>query len=93
MLTLWEMIKKSLLLTNSATTIPPPDLDATLKALSGDDSLPKASIKRWNQADLGYFDSQLDRAHGKDEIVSVGKDVYYKNVVSFIQRLQSLVTF
>lgn len=42
---------------------------------------------------MGYFDPHLDRAHGEDEIVSVGKDVYYKNVVLFVQRLQSLVTF
>ncbi len=50
-------------------------------------------MERWNQADLGYFDSHLDRAHGKGEIVSVGKDVYYRNIVLFIQRLQSLITF
>ena len=46
-----------------------------------------------DQADLGYFDPYLDRAYGEGEIVSVEKDVYYRNVVLFVQRLQSLVTF
>ena len=93
MLSLWEMIEKSLLLRDSPSATPPPDRDATPKAPPGGDFLPKASTERWNQADLGYFDPHLDRAHGEGEIVSVGKDVYYRNVVFFIQRLQSLVTF
>ncbi len=93
MLSLWEMIEKSLLLKESLSNTPPPDLNAIPKALLAGDSLPKASTKRWNQADLGYFDPHLDRVHGEDEIVLVGKDVYYRNVVLFVQRLQSLVTF
>ena len=93
MLSLREMIEKSLLLRESPSSTPPPDPDATPKALPAGDSLPKASTERWNQADLGYFDPHLDRAHGEGEIVSVGKDVYYRNVVLFVQRLQSLVTF
>ena len=93
MLSLWEMIEKSLLLKESLSAAPPPDLNATSKALPDGDSLPKASTERWNQADLGYFDPHLDRAHGEGEIVSVGKDVYYRNVVLFVQRFQSLVTF
>ena len=51
-------------------------------------------LERWNQADLGYFDPHLDdKAHGAGEVVSVGKDVYYRNVVLFTQRIQNLVTF
>ncbi len=42
---------------------------------------------------MEYFDFHLDRAHGEGEIVLVGKDVYYRNVILFVQRLQSLVTF
>ena len=93
MLSLWEMIEKSLLLRESPSATPPSDPDATPKSLPAGDSLPKTSIERWNQADLGYFDPYLDRAYGEGEIVSVGKDVYYRNVVLFVQRLQSLVTF
>ena len=60
---------------------------------SSADLTPKTSQERWNQAELGYFDPHLDKAHGEGEIVSVGKDVYYKNVVLFVQCLQSFVTF
>ena len=55
--------------------------------------LQSRATDRWNQSDLGYFDPHLDNAHGEGEIVLVGKDVYYRNVVLFVQRLQNLVTF
>lgn len=42
---------------------------------------------------MGYFKSQLNRAYGEGEIILVGKNIYYRNVVLFVQRLQSLVTF
>ena len=93
MLSLREMIEKSLFLRDSQSATPLPDPNATPKSLPSGDSLPKASTKRWNQADLGYFDPHLDRAHGEGEVVSIGKNVYYRNVVLFVQRLQSLVTF
>ena len=93
MLSLREIIEKSLLLRDSPSATPPPDPDATPKSPPGGDFLLTKSTERWNQADLGYFDSHLDSTYGEVEIVSVGKDVYYRNVVLFVQRLQSLVTF
>ena len=87
------MIEKSLLLRESPSATPPPDPNTAPKTLPGADSLPKPLTERRNQADLGYFDPHLDRAHGEGEVVSVDKDVYYKNVVFFVLRLQSLVTF
>lgn len=87
------MIGKSLFLRESPSATPPPDRDATPKSLLSSDSLLKTSIERWNQVDLGYFDLHLDKAYGEGEVVSVGKDVYYKNVMLFVQRLQSLVNF
>lgn len=93
MLALWEMIEKFLLLTDSTFANLLPDPDAALKALPSSDSLSKASTERWNQADLEYFDLHLNRVHGEDKIVLVEKDVYYRNVIFFIQRLQSLVSF
>lgn len=87
MLSLREMIKKSLLLRNSPSATPLPDPDAASKAHSGADLLPKSTTKRWNQADLSYFDLHLKRAHRKGKIVLLGKNVYYKNVVLFMQRL------
>ena len=51
-------------------------------------------VERWNQTNLGYFDSHLDdKAYDAREVVLVGKDVYYHNVVLFIQCIQNLVTF
>lgn len=93
MLSLREMIEKSLLLRNSPSTTLTPDPDTALKVYPGANPLPKSTTKRWNQADLGYFDPYLNRAHRGGKIVSIGKDVYYRNVVLFVQRLQSLVTF
>lgn len=93
MLSLQEIIEKSLLLKNAPCATPPPNPDAAPKAHLDANPLPKSIIKRWNKADLGYFDPHLDRAHGEGEIVSVSKDVYYRNIVLFVQRLQSFVTF
>lgn len=87
------MIKKSLLLKESPSSTLPPDPDGTPKALPDANSSPKLLTKRWNQANLGYFDSHLNRAHRKSEVVFVGKDIYYRNIVLFVQRLQSLVIF
>lgn len=85
MFSLYEMIEKSLLLRYFSSSTPPPDPDTAAKSHSSTDSLLKASNKRWNEADLGYFDPHLDRAYSEGEIVSVGKDVYYRNVILFVQ--------
>ena len=87
------MIKKSLLLKESPSATSPPNPDATPKSIPAGDSLLKAFTERWNQANLGYFDPYLDKANGEGEVVLVDKDVYYRNVVLFVQRFQSLVTF
>lgn len=92
MLALWEMIKKSLLFRDSASSTRFPDPNASSKAFLLTNLWSKATI-RWNWSDLGYLDSHLNRAHGKGKIMLVGKDVYHKNVVLFIQRFQSLITF
>lgn len=91
MLSLREIIEKFLLLREFSFATPPPDLNTTLKAHPINDTLPKTEW--WNQANLGYFNPHFDRVYKEDEIVLVGKDVYYKNIILFIQRLQSLVTF
>ena len=78
---LLEMIKKFPLLRESL-----PDPNATPKAHPGANSLPKTTTERWNQADLSYFDPHLDtKVHDEGEVVSVGKNVYYGNVVLFVQ--------
>lgn len=92
MLALRKMIEKALLLRESDSSTPPSNSNVSSK-LSPPADLPLKATERWNQVNLGYFDLHLDKAHGEGEIVSVGKDVYYKNVVLFVQHLQSLVTF
>ena len=83
MLSLCEMIEKSLFLRDSPSTTPLPDPDASAKMSTPLDN-PTKTAERWNQADLSYFDLHLDKAHGEGEIVSVGKDIYYRNVVFFV---------
>lgn len=92
MLALRKMIEKALLLRESGSSTPLPDPKAFSKLFPPAD-LPSKSTKKWNQADLGYFDPHLDKVHGEGEIVFVDKDVYYRNVVLFVQHLQSLITF
>ena len=90
---LQEMIEKSLLLKEFLSAIPPPSPVAIPKAHPGADFLPKTTTERWNQSDLNYFNPHLDQAHGEGEIILVEKDIYYRNVVLFVQRLQSPITF
>lgn len=88
MLSLRKMIEKSLLLnTAPPSSTPPSDSKASAKALISAEMPTKASTKRWNQAELGYFDPHLDKAHGEGEVMSVEKNVYYRNVVLFVRRL------
>lgn len=46
----------------------------------------------WNAADMGYFDLHLDKLYGESEIVSVGKDIYYRNVILFVERIRDLAS-
>ena len=92
MLALREIIEKALLLKESGSSTPLSDPNASSQ-LSPPADLPSKSTESRNQADMGYFDPHLDRVHGEGKIVLVGKDVYYKNVVLFVQHLQSLVMF
>lgn len=87
------MIEKSLLLKESFSATLPSDFDVIPKTLSIDDFLLKTITERWNQANLSYFDSYLNRTYREDEIVSIGKDLYYSNIVFFMQCLQSFVIF
>lgn len=87
------MIKKSLFSKEFYFAISFFDSYVSPKTLLGGDSLSKTSIEKWNQIDLSYFKPHLDKAHKEGEIVLVEKDVYYQNVVLFLQRFQSLVTF
>ena len=34
----------------------------------------------------------LDKSYGKGKVVTVGKDVYYRSVILFIERIKDLVS-
>ena len=46
----------------------------------------------WQLADLGYFNPMLDKSYGKGKVVTVGKDVYYRSVILFIERIKDLAS-
>lgn len=47
---------------------------------------------RWNAADLGFFDPHLDKSYGEGEVVTVGKDTYYRSPILFVERIRDLST-
>ena len=55
--------------------------------------MPKTLTDRWNLEELGYFDPHLDQAYRKIEVVLIGKEIYYKKVVLFVQYIESFVIF
>ena len=46
----------------------------------------------WQLADLGYFNPMLDKSYGEGKVVTVGKDVYYRLVILFIERIKDLAS-
>lgn len=80
-----------MLVANASSSSPISPSDTALKSSLQVETPSKN--KRWNQAKLEYFDPHLNRTHKDREVVLVGKEVYYKNVVLFVQRIQGLVTF
>lgn len=75
MLVLCKIIEKSLLLRESGSSTSSANPNASNKVFPLVDLLLKAT-KRWNWANLSYFDSCLDIAHEEDEIVFIGKNIY-----------------
>lgn len=49
--------------------------------------------ERWNQAKFGYLDPYFNKAYGDGEVLLIRKEVYYRNMILFVQQIQSLVTF
>ena len=53
-------------------------------------SLNSTRDNRWKPEELGFFDPQLPQSFGKGEIVYQGKDLYYRSVILFIERIRDL---
>lgn len=47
---------------------------------------------KWNATEIGYFDPHLDKSYGDGEIVTVGKDVYYRSVLLFVERIKDVAS-
>jgi hypothetical protein len=44
----------------------------------------------WRADEVGYFFPDLHRDYGTAEIVTIGRDSYYRNVQTFLQRLDDV---
>lgn len=77
------MIEKSLLLRKSASFTLFSNLNAFSKVFFLLNLLLKTT-KRWNPADLGYFNPYLDKAYNKNKIVLISRDVYYNNMMLLV---------
>ena len=42
---------------------------------------------------MRYFDLYLNLLHGEGGVVTIKRDVYYRNVIFFVQRVRDLVAF
>ena len=51
---------------------------------------PSTPTGTWHSSDIGYFDPLLDKAYGEGELLTVGKDTYYRNVHLFVERIKDI---
>lgn len=49
------------------------------------------SFDRWNLFDLEFFDFNLDKSFDNDDVVTVNKNVYFRNVILFIDKVRDLI--
>ena len=50
-----------------------------------------SGIPQWRPEDIGYFDPKLPDSYGTGPMVRDGKDIWYRNVHLFIERIKDLV--
>ena len=55
-------------------------------------TLPAPTSTHWRADEIGLFDPHLDKSHGDSEIATVSKDVYYRSVMLFIERVRDMAT-
>ena len=50
-----------------------------------------SSNSRWNAIELGYFNSYLNKFYEESEIITMEKNVYYRSVILFVERIHNLI--
>ena len=55
-----------------------------------DSDIDDAEAKRWNTANIEYFDSYLNKSYEEDEIVTIEKNIYYRNVMLFVKKIKNI---
>lgn len=55
-------------------------------------AIDSGSKEQWNASDIGYFNPHLDASYSEGEIVTVGKEIYYRNVYLFVKQVQDLAS-
>ena len=55
-------------------------------------AVPALQSTHWKADEIGLFDPHLHKSHGDGEIITVGKDVYYRSVMLFIERIWDMAT-
>ena len=48
--------------------------------------------QKWRADEIGFFDPQLDLSFGEGDIVTVGKDIYYRSANVFCERVEDIAT-
>lgn len=86
-LSLQELIKRFLLLNNFPSTTLSFNLDTSFKAFFFINIFPKALSKIYNQVNLVYFNPYFNKTYTKNKIVLVNKNIYYINIIFFVQYL------
>ena len=45
----------------------------------------------WKAEEIGFFDPYLDASYGTEDLVSVGKDTYYRDIHLFTAQIVNIV--
>ena len=50
------------------------------------------SDNKWKAEELGFFDPYLTSSLGLEDVMTMNKELYYRSIILFIDRIADLVT-
>ena len=50
----------------------------------------ESDFDKWNSSDLSYFNLLLNKSHDEEDVITLKKNVYYWNVILFVERIRNL---